>query len=80
MSKCIEDCNIEDKLNMCCKMHPETLEVIDVVTENGIRDACPNLSSEGKCFDYRNRPEICKIYECPTLAEKDVYTIIIDNS
>jgi Fe-S-cluster containining protein len=29
----------------------------------GIRWQCKNLTPEGRCGDYENRPELCRIYE-----------------
>ena len=65
MESCV-NCNIEDKLSMCCYMHPETLESKELILkDNSTVKACPNLDGMGLCVYYDNRPSICENYICP---------------
>lgn len=79
MNKCLQDCNIEDKLSMCCGMHPETFKTKSIIINDKILESCPFLSNEGACTDYENRPKICKNYECPLPKEGRVYEITMEN-
>ena len=73
MENCL-NCNIEDKLSICCCMHPETLDSKELVLEdNSIVNACPSLNEGGLCKDYKNRPTICNYYICPDINKANIY-------
>ena len=67
MELCV-NCNMEDKLSMCCCMHPETFESKELILkDNSTVKACPNLDGVGLCVYYDNRPSICENYICPDI-------------
>ena len=73
MENCL-NCNIKDKLSMCCCMHPETLETKELMLEdNSIVKACPSLDKKGLCEDYKNRPSVCGYYICPEINKSIIY-------
>lgn len=72
MSLC-DNCDFEDKIGYCCSSHPETGETKELRTGEGLLFlVCPNLSQEGNCQIYENRPEPCGEYECPRMYEIDL--------
>lgn len=79
MNKCLEDCNIKDKLSECCGMHPESLRTKLMLIDDEILKVCPAFSSDGTCLDYENKPKLCMNYECLRLKEK-VYEIAMENN
>lgn len=74
MQSCLKSCSFEDKLSMCCGMHPETLESKDLIIEDGLAvKACPSLDREGLCMTYDNRPVICNNFICPEINKLNTY-------
>lgn len=66
------NCKIENKVSYCCGSHPETGEVKELTTLEGFFLACPNLSADGDCEIYEDRPQACRDYECPEFYEQDL--------
>ncbi|MFW6333888.1 MAG: hypothetical protein ACOC0W_01365 [Desulfosalsimonas sp.] len=59
------DCDIEEKVHVCCGRHPETGARQKLQTASGRRVlACRFLDSSGKCTIYRLRPEQCRRFFC----------------
>jgi len=73
MNPCLE-CDIEQtNLVYCCEKKPGTDEVAKLNIGGGIIvDACPELTPNGACRIYDDRPEDCRTYFCPNIWELDL--------
>ena len=58
------ECDIEKKLEYCCRNHPITEESREIVIDSASYRSCPNLDGEGKCKIYEKRPEACVVFDC----------------
>lgn len=71
----------EKEYEAACKMLPEYARFVPARTSNGrIGFACSKLSPSGRCLDYQNRPESCRIfpnYVTPNLKENCGYTMML---
>ena len=64
MNPC-EDCDIEEKVHVCCGRHPET--GFRVPLQMGFHQtvmACEFLDSAGHCAIYAQRPRACRDFFC----------------
>lgn len=60
-----ETCPLEEKLLQCCGRYPLTGEQTAVAGAPGMTDSsCPNLSRDGLCEIYQNRPQGCREFFC----------------
>lgn len=65
MNSCL-DCDIDTKLDICCRSHPITFESKGIKLDSGrVEDVCPHFTSDEKCILYQNGyPQVCEAYHC----------------
>ncbi|MFW5975235.1 MAG: hypothetical protein ACOCP6_00595, partial [Desulfosalsimonas sp.] len=65
MTNPCENCDIEEKVHVCCGRHPETGKRTLLQARPGrVVYACGFLDDSGMCSIYTRRPEQCRRFFC----------------
>jgi Fe-S-cluster containining protein len=60
-----EDCDIEEKIHVCCGRHPETGARLPLrIGSRRVVRACRFLDAAGMCIVYAQRPGACRVFFC----------------
>lgn len=65
MTNPCKNCDIEEKVHVCCGRYPETGKRAAVQTEkHRVVMACVYLDASGMCTIYNKRPHQCRRFFC----------------